>query len=73
MTKKHGQSQYGYKLSVNVDKTHKFIRKIVTDTASMHDSRHSDAVIDPANTSRDVNADRGYPSAEREAWLKANG
>jgi IS5 family transposase len=30
-------------------------------------------VIDPANTNRAVYADRGYPSAEREAWLKANG
>lgn len=29
--------------------------------------------MDPANTSRDVHADRGYPSEEREAWLKANG
>jgi transposase, IS5 family len=72
-TKKHGKSHHGYKLSVNVDKTHKFIRKIVTDTASTHDSQHFDAVIDPANTNRDVYADRGYPSEEREAWLKANG
>jgi transposase len=30
-------------------------------------------VFDTANTSRDVYADRGYPSAEREAWLKENG
>ncbi|TCJ11616.1 IS5 family transposase [Parasulfuritortus cantonensis] len=72
-TKKHGKSHHGYKLSVNVDKKHKFIRKIVTDTASTHDSQHFEAVMDPANTSRDVYADRGYPSEEREAWLKANG
>lgn len=72
-TKKHGKSHHGYKLSVNVDKSHKFIRKIVTDTASTHDSQHFDAVIDSANTSRDVYADRGYPSEEREAWLKSNG
>ncbi len=72
-TKKHGMSHHGYKLSVNVDKRHKFIRKIVTDTASTHDSQHFEAVMDPANTSRDVYADRGYPSEEREAWLKANG
>ena len=58
---------------MNVDKTHKFIRKIVTDTASTHDSQHFEAVIDPTNTSRDVYADRGYPSKEREAWLMANG
>lgn len=72
-TKKHGKSYFGYKLSVNVDRKHKFIRKLVTDTASTHDSRHFDAVIDSANTSRDVHADRGYPSEEREAWLKENG
>lgn len=72
-TKKHGKSHHGFKLSVNVDKKYKFIRKIVTDTASTHDSQHFEAVMDPANTSRDVYADRGYPSEEREAWLKANG
>lgn len=72
-TKKHGKSHHGYKFSVNVDKQHKFIRKIVLDTASTHDSQHFDAVMDPANTCRDVYADRGYPSEEREAWLKANG
>jgi IS5 family transposase len=72
-TKKHGKSYFGYKLSVNVDKKHKFIRKIETDTASTHDSQHFEAVIDTANTSRDVYADRGYPSEEREAWLDEHG
>lgn len=72
-TKKYGKSHFGYKLSVNVDKRHKFIRQIVTDTASTHDSQHFEAIMDSANTSRDVCADRGYPSEEREAWLKANG
>ncbi|QIK38305.1 IS5 family transposase [Caldichromatium japonicum] len=70
---KHGKSHYGYKLTVNVDKRYKFIRKIVTDTTSTHDSQHFEAVMDPANTSREVFADRGYPCEEREAWLKANG
>lgn len=72
-TKKHGKSYYGYKLSVNVDKSHKFIRKIVTDTASAGDSCHFEDVFDPANTSQDVFADRGYPSKEREAWLRSKG
>lgn len=72
-TQKHDKSHYGYKLTVNVDNKHKFIRKIVTDTASPHDSMHFEAAIDPLNTSRDVFADRGYPSKERQAWLKANG
>lgn len=69
-TKKHGKSAFGYKFSVNVDKKHKFIRKIVTDTASSGDVCHFENVFDPANTSRVIYADRGYPSREREAWLK---
>jgi IS5 family transposase len=72
-TKKHGKSHPGYKLSVNVDKQHKFIRKIVTDTASTHDSQHFVAVMNPADTKGDVYADQSYPSEEGEAWLKANG
>jgi IS5 family transposase len=72
-TSKHGKSHYGYKFTVNVDNKHKFIRKIVTDTASPHDSMHFEAAIDPLNTSRDVFADRGYPSKERQDWLKAHG
>lgn len=72
-TKKHGKSHFGYKLSINVDKKYKFIRKIETDTASTHDSQHFDNVFDKSNTSRDVYADRGYPSEAREAWLRANG
>lgn len=81
-TKKHGKSHFGYKLSINVDNLpvrctqtgkYKFIRKIKTDTASPHDSQHFDEVLAPHNTSRDVYADRGYPSEAREAWLKANG
>jgi len=66
-TRKHGKSYFGYKLSINVDKKYKFIRKIETDTASTHDSQHFEKVFDSCNTSRDVYADRGYPSEEREA------
>ncbi len=72
-TKKHGKSYFGFKLSVNVDKKYKLIRKIETGTASTHDSQHFDAVLDGSNTRRDVYADRGYPSLEREAKLKAAG
>ena len=71
-SKKHGKSHFGYKLSINVDNKHKIIRRIETDTASTHDSQHFDNVFDTNNTSRDVYADRGYPSEEREDWLKAN-
>ena len=72
-TKKHGKSHFGYKLSINVDRKYKVIRQIETDTASTNDSQHFDKVFDMSNTSRDVYADRGYPSEEREAWLKEKG
>lgn len=49
------------------------IRRIETDTASRHDSKHFDNVFETNNTCRDVYVDRGYPSEEREARLKENG
>ena len=72
-TKKHGKRYHGYKFSISVDGRHKFIRKIVTGTASEHDSTHFDAVLDERNTSRDVYADKGYPSAQRSEMLGALG
>lgn len=72
-TKKHGKSSHGFKLSISVDRKHKLIRKWVTDTASVHDSQHFDAVVDDWNTSAEVYADRGYPSQAREEQLKAQG
>lgn len=72
-TKKHGKNHFGYKLSINVDAKYKVIRHLETGTASTHDSKHFDAVIDRGNTSRDVYADRGYTSADRERWLKGQG
>jgi IS5 family transposase len=61
-TKKHGKSYFGYTLSVNVDKKHKIIRKIVMGTGSTGDTCHFENAFDLANTRRDVYADRGYPS-----------
>lgn len=61
-TKKHGKSHFGYKLSINVDKRYKSIRKIETDTANTHDSQHFDNVFDAGKTSRDVYAGRGSPT-----------
>jgi len=72
-TKKHGKSYFGYKMSVNVDNRYKLIRKVETSTASEHDSKHFDAVLDPFNTSRDVYADRGYPSKARSEFLEDEG
>ncbi len=64
-TKKHGKSTHGFKLSISVDHKHKLIRKLVTDTASVHDSQHFEVVLDDWNTSAEVYADRGYPSQAR--------
>ena len=72
-TKKHGKSYFGYKLSVSVDNNYKLIRKFETDTASTHDSQHFNKVFDTGNTSKDVYADRGYPSEAREAQLARAG
>ena len=72
-TKKHGKGYHGYKLSISVDVRHKFIRKITTGTASEHDSTHFDEVLDEHNTSANIYADRGYPSAQRSEMLKALG
>ncbi len=71
--KKHGKPSWLYKLSVNVDRRYKVIRRIETDTASTHDSQHFDAVLNPVNTCREVYADKGYPSAAWEAQLKEAG
>lgn len=71
--KRHGKSDFGYRLSINVAKRYKIIRRIETDSASTHDSQHFDNVFDASDTSCDVYADRGYPSEEREAWLKEIG
>ena len=72
-TKKHGKSYFGYKLSINADNRHKVIQRIVTDTASTHDSQHFEDLVDPSNTSRDLYADRAFPSKERDEWLRQHG
>ena len=72
-TKKHGKSYFGYKVSVNADKRYKLVRKIKVSTASEHDTLHFEDVLDPANTNRDILADKGYVDSEREARLSKQG
>ena len=72
-TQEHGKNHLSYKLSINFDAEHKVIRQFETCTAGNHDSKHFEAVIDRSNTSRDVYADRGNTSADRETWLKDQG
>ncbi len=72
-TKKHGKSYFGYKLSANADKRDKVIRKIEISTACEHGTLHFEEVINPANTSRDIYADKGYVNGWREMRLKGQG
>ncbi|CDG83125.1 transposase DDE domain protein [Janthinobacterium agaricidamnosum NBRC 102515 = DSM 9628] len=72
-TKKHGKSHFGYKLHASVDKRCKLIRKIAVTHAAVADTNVFEELLDPSNTSRDVYADRGYPSIGREARLKQAG
>ena len=72
-TKKHGKSYFGYKPSACADKRFKLICRIKISTASEHDTLHFEAVIDPANTSRDIYADKGYVDGKREARLTEEG
>ena len=72
-TKKHGKSYFGYKVPANADKRHKLIRKLKVSTASEHDTMPFEDVLDPANTNRDILADKGYVDGEREARLNEQG
>ena len=70
-TKKHGQSFYGYKNHIGVDKLHKIIRKWAATDASPHDSQKLNDILDASNTGNQVCADSAYRSAEIEAKLAA--
>lgn len=72
-TKKHGKNHFGYKLHASIDKRCKLIRKLAITNAAVSDSTVFEELLDPSNTSRDVYADRGYPSAEREKSLRQAG
>jgi len=72
-TKKHGKSYFGYKLHASVDKRYKLMRKIAVTHAAVADTTVFEPLLDRGNTSGDVHADRGYPTAEREAKLKQDG
>jgi IS5 family transposase len=72
-TKKHGQSYYGYKNHVGIDKTHKVIRKWAATDASPHDSQMLDDILDETNTAKEVWADSAYRSGKIEAELRGRG
>ena len=66
-TKKHGKSFFGYKNHVNVDRTHKLIRRYAVTDAAVHDSRKLNGLLHRSNTSKDVFGDSAYRSAAIEA------
>ncbi len=72
-TQKHSKSYFGYKASVSVDVANKLIQTDVISTASAHDTKHFEATLDTANTSRVVLADKGYADGPREKRLKKAG
>lgn len=72
-TKKHGKSYFGYKLHASVDKRYKLLCKMAVTHAAVADITVFESLLDRSNTSRDVFADRGYPSTERETTLKQSG
>jgi hypothetical protein len=72
-TQKHGQSYFGYKVSVSADRRYKLIRRVKVSTASENDTLHLEAVLDHANTGRDLYGDKGYVDGGREHRLKAQG
>jgi len=72
-TKKHGQSHYGYKNHISIDRKHKVIRKYAITSAEVHDSKPLDELLDEQNSRADVWADSAYRSAEQEKRLKEAG
>lgn len=81
-TRKGGMGYFGYKNHVNVDVEHKLIRKYRATTASIHDSRVFDVMLDDTVVDKDqkeevpeekwpvVYADKAYKSKANEKILK---
>ncbi len=69
-TKKHGKSHYGYKNHINVDRTHKLVRRYHVTDAAVHDSQTVDHLLMQGNTGSGVWADAAYRSEEMEAKLR---
>ena len=70
-TSKHGKSHYGTKNHLNVDRTHKLIRRYHVTDAAVHDSQAVDQLLTRGNTGSGVWAEAAYRSAEIEAVVRA--
>ena len=69
-TRKAGQTYHGYKAHVNTS-VDRLITRYVLDTASVHDSRHIDKLIE--GETRAVYADSAYMDRQRSEALKQRG
>lgn len=70
-TKKGGQSHYGYKNHINIDRDTKLIASHACTEASVHDSQELDTLLrDSATGGKAVWADSAYRSDEQEQRLK---
>ena len=72
-TRKNGQSHYGDKNHINVDRRHKLVRDHDVSDAAVHDRQVLDQILDDDNTASDVWADSADRSAEIEEKLKDKG
>jgi transposase, IS5 family len=61
-TKKNGNSYFGYKNSIAIDKSSKFIRKFCVTSAEVHDSKVIDALVCPDTP--DIWGDAAFASKE---------
>lgn len=70
-TKKRGDTFYGYKQHVKVDKGNKVILSYVTTPANVHDSKGFEQLLDESDKDKDLYLDAGY--AGQESTVKEHG
>lgn len=73
-TQKRKKNYYGYKNHIQIDSGNKIIRKYSTTTASKHDSKIFEEILDdPIEGNNKVFADSAYKSQAHEELLKERG
>ena len=70
-TKKRGDTFYGYKQHVKVDKGNKVILSYATTPANVHDSKGFEQLLDESDKDKDLYLDAGY--AGQESTVKEHG
>lgn len=67
-TKKNGQSFFGYKNHISIDRKSGFVRRYKITDAAVHDSQVLGEILDPDNEGDQIWADSAYRSEEIE-WV----